>query len=390
MQEKPMVDGNIGFALLGCGNIAQKYCSIILNHLKRASLVAVCDLDRQKAQSLGEKYDVSWFVSLDEMMDKMGDKIDVVTILTPSGYHCQNVLDLVTYGKHLCVEKPMSLTLEDADAMITACEKANLQLFVVNQNRFNVPIQELKKAISRDRFGKLTMGNVKLRWSRSQSYYDQAKWRGTWALDGGVFANQAYHFVDLLQWLMGDVKRLSAKGATRLASIETEDTGVAILQFANGALATIEATTATISSSQEVSITIVGQYGTVEVAGTAANDLRLWKFTHSTPEDEYLIGNGCKNPIDLPSFGHICYLESIVNTLIDGAPASVNGREGRKSLELISAIYEAIATGKEVEIGQSYEHSQLGKPLGTDSFSNGSPKDVPKDIREIVNMGVLA
>lgn len=376
-----MVKTNIGFALLGCGNIAQKYCSVIMNHLKRASLIAVCDLDKEKAQSLGEKYSVPWFTSSDAMMKMMGAEIDIVTILTPSGYHCQNVLELVPYGKHLCVEKPMSLTLEDADKMITACEKANLKLFVVNQNRFNVPIQRLKEAIAQDRFGKLTMGNVRLRWSRAQSYYDQAKWRGTWALDGGVFANQAYHFVDLLQWLMGDVKRVFAKGVTRLADIEAEDTGVAILQFANGAIATIEATTATIPSSQEVSLTVVGQYGTVEVAGSAANDLRLWKFVNSTSDDEALIIRGCKNPVDLPSYGHICYLESIVDTLIDGTPAAVDGYEGRKSLELISAIYEAIATSKEVEIGQSYEHSLLGKPNNT---LNGSSKDV----RQVISSGV--
>lgn len=356
-----MVGQNIGFALIGCGNIAQKYCSVIQNHVGKASLVAVCDLDKQKAQLLGEKYNIPWFVSSDEMMLQLGEEINVLAILTPSGYHCQNVLELIGYGKHLCVEKPMSLTLEDADQMITACEKANVHLFVVNQNRFNMPIQKLKEAIANNRFGKLTMGNVRLRWSRSQSYYNQSNWRGTWALDGGVFANQTYHFVDLLQWLMGDVERVFAKGVTRLANIEAEDTGVAVLQFKNGALGTIEATTATIPASQEVSLTVVGQNGTVEVAGSSANDLRLWKFIDPTTEDEALVSKGCKNPVDLPSYGHICYLNSIVSTLTEDKPAFVDGYEGRKSLELISAIYEAIATGKEVEIGQSYNHSLLGK-----------------------------
>ena len=211
----------VGFALLGCGNIGQKYCSVIVNYLEAAELVAVCDLDLKRAEALGVKYSVPYFNDADKMMEQLGKNIDVINILTPSGYHCQNVLDLVSYGKHLCVEKPMALTLEDADTMIQACEKAGVHLFVVNQNRFNLPIQKLRLAVERERFGKLVMGSVRLRWCRPQSYYDQANWRGTWALDGGVFANQTYHFIDLLQWLMGDVESVIAKGATRLADIET-------------------------------------------------------------------------------------------------------------------------------------------------------------------------
>lgn len=350
----------ISFALLGCGSIAQKYGSVITQQLQNAQLAAVCDLSAERAQSLGEQYEVPWFTSAPEMMEQMGDRIDVVSILTPSGYHCQNVLEIAPYGKHLCVEKPMALTLEDADAMIAACDRANVHLFVVHQNRFNLPVQKLRQALEQGRFGKLVLGNVHLRWSRSQSYYDKANWRGTFALDGGVFANQAYHFIDLLQWLMGDVDAVMASGTTRRATIEAEDTGVVLLQFRNGALGTVEATTATIPDSQECSMRILGAEGTVEIAGFSVNEMRLWKFEQSQSEDEEVIKNGYRNPTDNKAFGHFCYLNSVVQTLIEGKPAVVDGREGRRSLEVIAAIYESIATGQPVKLGASSYRSLLG------------------------------
>jgi UDP-N-acetyl-2-amino-2-deoxyglucuronate dehydrogenase len=354
----------VGFALLGCGNIAQKYCTAISKYLDDGEIIAVCDLDAAKAQGLGEQYGLPWFTNADLMMAQMGEKIDVINILTPSGYHCQNVLDLVAHGKHLCVEKPMALTLEDADMMIAACDKAGVQLFVVNQNRFNLPVQKLRLAIERGRLGKLVTGSVRLRWSRDQSYYSQASWRGTWALDGGVFANQTYHFIDLLQWLMGDVQSVFAKGATRRANIETEDTGVIIFQFGNGALGTVEATTATIPATQECSLMVLGDRGTVEIAGFSVDKMRLWQFTDPQVEDEEILLNGCQNPTDTKVFGHLSYLQSVVETINSGKPPAVDGRNGRKSLELVSAVYESMATGKEVQInGGYYPASRLGQQL---------------------------
>jgi UDP-N-acetyl-2-amino-2-deoxyglucuronate dehydrogenase len=195
------VSNPVGFALLGCGQIAKKHAQA-LNNLSQASLIAVCDPVAEKAQFLGEEYNIPWFTNPHQMIEKTGSSIDVINILTPSGYHCANLLDLVTYKKHFCVEKPLALNLKDADDMIAACEQAGVNLFVVKQNRFNLPIQKLREAIDLGRLGKLVMASAKLRWCRPQSYYEQAQWRGTWALDGGVFANQAPHFVDLLQWLM--------------------------------------------------------------------------------------------------------------------------------------------------------------------------------------------
>lgn len=339
----------IGFAILGCGHIAHKHAKAIVNHLELATLVGVCDLVADKAQQFGNTYEIPWFTDIEEMISQIGDKINVINILTPSGYHCSNTLQLVPYGKHLCIEKPMALTVEDADKMIEACNKANIKLFIVKQNRFNLPIQKLHSAILEGRFGKLVMGSVRVRWCRPQSYYDKDSWRGTVALDGGVFANQASHFVDLLQWLMGDVRSVFAKGATRLVNIETEDTGVVILTFASGALGVMEVTTAARPRNLEGSLAILGEKGAVEIGGEAVNELKTWRFVQPRPEDEN-IDEVSKNPPNFQEFGHVCYLNSVIETLTEGKPPAVDGQEGRKSLALINAIYESIATGQEIKL----------------------------------------
>jgi UDP-N-acetyl-2-amino-2-deoxyglucuronate dehydrogenase len=337
----------VGFAIVGCGHIAHKHCSAIVNHLDSGDLIAVCDLVEQKAKEFGNKYNVPWFTKIEDMMSQVGDKINVINILTPSGYHCENVLALAPYGKHLCVEKPIALTVSDADKMINICKKFNVYLFVVMQNRFNVPIQILHSAIVEGRLGKFVLGSVRLFWCRPQSYYDKDDWRGTFELDGGVFANQASHFIDLLYWLMGDIKSVWTKGKTRLANIETEDTGVAIFEFSSGALGVIEATTAARPSNLEGSLTILGELGTVEIGGSTVNELKTWKFVNPRLGDENIIETA-KNPPGFLDFGHACYLKSVVETLVEGKPPSVDGEAGRNSIALIEAIYKSMATGKEV------------------------------------------
>ncbi|NET72041.1 MAG: Gfo/Idh/MocA family oxidoreductase [Sphaerospermopsis sp. SIO1G2] len=352
----------VGFALLGCGQIAKKHAQAIEN-ISQARLIAVCDPIIEKAQSLGEEYQVPWFTNPHQMMEKIGNDIHVVNILTPSGYHCANLLELVTYQKHFCVEKPLALNLKDADDMIAACEKADLHLFVVKQNRFNLPIQKLQEAIVQERLGKLVMGSAKIRWCRPQSYYDQAKWRGTWALDGGVFANQAPHFIDLLQWLMGDVESVFAKGTSRLAKIETEDTGVAIFKFKSGALGVLEATTAARPTNAEGSLAILGEGGIIEVGGFAVNDLRTWKFVNPQPEDEHIFQK-LQQPT-IPAWSHTVYLQTVVDTITEGKNPAVDGKAGKRSLELILAIYESMETGSEIQVCGDYPHVRLNQPITT-------------------------
>ena len=243
----------IKFALLGCGRIAKRHSELLgHNQIKGASLVAACDVQEAKARAVGEKFGIPWFTDMHRMMAEV--EVDAISVLTESGLHSRNVLDLAQYSKHIVVEKPMALTLQDADAMIKACDEAGCRLFVVKQNRFNVPVVKAREALENGRFGKLVLGTIRVRWCRPQAYYDQDSWRGTWAMDGGVLTNQASHHIDLLEWMMGEVESVYAMSTTALADIETEDTAVITLRFANGALGVIEATTATRPKDLELSL----------------------------------------------------------------------------------------------------------------------------------------
>ncbi|MFK7848598.1 MAG: Gfo/Idh/MocA family protein [Rhodothermales bacterium] len=348
------------FGIVGCGRIAKRHSDLLgQNQIKGASLTAVCDVQLSKARDLGKKFDVPYFADAKEMM--LGCDIDVVVILTESGYHAQNVVDLAPFKKHIIVEKPMALTLDDADKMITACRENKIYLFVVKQNRYNVPVVALKQALDDGRFGKLTMGTVRVRWCRPQHYYDQADWRGTWALDGGVLANQASHHVDLLEYLMGDVESVYAKSETMLVDIETEDTAVAIIKFKSGALGVIEATTAVRPKNLEGSISVLGENGSAEIGGFAVNEMKAWQFVDDQPIDHDIFKRYSVNPPDVYGFGHQMYYEEVVDTINNCKPPVVDGVAGRKSLELIHAIYESIETGTEIKYPFKPRHSRLGK-----------------------------
>lgn len=350
----------LNVSLVGCGRIAKRHSELLGNGvIEGARLAAVCDLDLAKAEAISAQFGVPAFLDFHQMMSAV--KCDVVVVLTESGNHAEHVIALAPYGKDIIVEKPMALTLESANAMIAACAEANVKLFVVKQNRFNVPVVKLREALVQDRFGKLTIGTVRVRWSREQRYYDQNSWRGTWALDGGVLANQASHHVDLLEWMMGPVETVFAQASTALANIEAEDIAVAVLRFKNGALGIIEATTAVRPRDIEGSISILGERGSVEIGGFAVNQLKVWNFVEERPDDEDVMTRFSVNPPNVYGFGHQAYYEHVVACLRDGAIPSVDGEEGRKSLELISAIYESIETGKEVRVGATPHSSRLGR-----------------------------
>ncbi|CAL7963033.1 UDP-N-acetyl-2-amino-2-deoxyglucuronate dehydrogenase [Gammaproteobacteria bacterium] len=350
------------FALVGCGRIAKKHAEILgEKQLKNAEMVAVCDIKEDRAKYYGEKYQIPWFTNMHKMVSEVGQGIDVFNVLTESGNHARNTIELAPYGKHIVVEKPMALTLEDADAMIRACDAAGVRLFVVKQNRYNYPVQKLRQALEAKRFGKIVLGTVRVRWCRDQSYYDQDSWRGTWAMDGGVFTNQASHHVDLLEWMLGEPESVFAKSRTALVDIETEDTGVAVVKFRSGALGVIEATTAARPKDLEGSISILGEKGSVEIGGFAVNKMKTWNFAEPTREDDEVLKKYCQNPPNVYGFGHVAYLEHVVDAITNGKPALVDGLEGRKTLELITAIYESIETGKEVFLRFTPKRCQLGK-----------------------------
>jgi UDP-N-acetyl-2-amino-2-deoxyglucuronate dehydrogenase len=342
----------VGFAILGCGHIAQKHAELIAHHLGQAELIAVCDCQADKAEALGNAHQVPWFTDSAEMMRQLNDKINIINVLTPTGYHAQNIQELVHYKKHFCVEKPIALTLEDADQMIEACGKAGVHLFVVKQNRFNLPVQRLYKALQQKRLGKLIFVSAQVYWSRSQSYYDRDAWRGTYELDGGVFANQASHYIDLLQWLVGEIESVVAKGIHCRAKIEAEDTGAVLLKFRNGALGVLEATTAA-PINLEGSVRLVGTQGAVEIGGYQADQLKTWQFVDAQAEEDQQVWEQCScNPQAQYGFAHREYLHSVTQTILHSAQPAVSGQEARRSLEILTAIYESMFTGQEVFLRQ--------------------------------------
>ncbi|RAJ93628.1 Gfo/Idh/MocA family protein [Aliidiomarina maris] len=347
------------FAIVGCGRIAKRHADILSGgDVKDACLVAVCDIDESKARLFSKNYDVPYYTDMDAMM--ANENIDAVVVLTESGNHARHVLRLAPYAKHIVVEKPMALTLSDADSMIQECDKFGIKLFVVKQNRFNVPVQKAREALERGRFGKLILGTVRVRWCREQAYYDQDSWRGTWKLDGGVLTNQASHHIDLLEWMFGEVESVQAMSTTALAKIEAEDTAVVTLKFKNGALGAIEATTAVRPKDLEGSLSILGETGTVEIGGFAVNQMKTWNFQTQEPDDSSVLEKYSVNPPNVYGFGHHAYYEHIVESLLYGKQQLVDGLEGRKSLELINAIYESIETGKRVSLRFNPKHCKLG------------------------------
>ena len=332
--------------LVGCGRISRNHFDAIAK-VDGLRLVAVCDVVEERARAAAEQLKVRSFTSYADMLEK-GD-LDLVTICTPSGMHSQHGVAAARAGKHVITEKPMSITLEQADALVQACDAAGVQLFVVKQNRLNPSVQLLKRAVDKGRFGKIYLANTTVRWNRPQEYYDSASWRGTWEFDGGAFMNQASHYVDLIQWLVGPVESVIAKTATQARRIEAEDSGVAVMRFRSGAIGVIEVNVLTYPRNWEGSITIVGERGTAKIGGTAVNKVEHWAFAEYDDDDK-LIEAAATHPPSVYGFGHEGYYRNVLSVLRGEAQPETDGRAGRKSLELILGIYESAKTGRDVPL----------------------------------------
>jgi UDP-N-acetyl-2-amino-2-deoxyglucuronate dehydrogenase len=339
-------DRGVRVALVGCGRISRSHVAAI-DKVEGLDLVAVSDVDIDRARGLAEERGVPAFRTLEELLGAVD--CDVVTICTPSGLHPAHGIVAARAGKHVVTEKPMAISLADADALVQACDAAGVNLFVVKQNRLNPPIQLLRRAVEKGRFGRIYLANTTVRWTRPQEYYDAAPWRGTWEFDGGAIMNQASHYVDLVQWLVGPVESVIAKTATLARRIETEDTGIAVLRFRSGALGVIEVTVLTHPRNFEGSITILGEKGTVKIGGTAVNRVEHWQFA-DYDDDDKLIDAANTAPPTVYGFGHEGYYRNVLAVLRGEAKPGTDGREGRKSLELILGIYESAKTGREVPL----------------------------------------
>jgi UDP-N-acetyl-2-amino-2-deoxyglucuronate dehydrogenase len=344
-----IVDRKIRFALVGCGRISRSHFDSLAHHREKAELVAVCDTDPSALEAAVSQTQTRarGFESMAALLE--GSDADVVVLATPSGLHGAQAIQAAEAGRHVITEKPMATRWEDGKRMVQACDRAGVRLFVVKQNRQNATLQLLKGALGKGRFGRLYMVNVNVFWSRPQSYYDSARWRGTWEFDGGAFMNQASHYVDLLDWLAGPVESVQAYTATLARNIEVEDTGVVSIKWRSGALGSMSVTMLTYPQNLEGSITIIGEKGTVRVGGVAANEIQHWDFETPEAGDE-TVKRANYNPVSVYGFGHRAYYENAIRVLRGEAAPDTDGREGLRSLELLIAIYLSARDGRRVSL----------------------------------------
>ncbi len=349
----PVVGRKVRFALVGCGRIAKNHMDSIRRHADRSELVAVCDTNPAALRQAVEQTGARGFDSLTAMLAAVKNEADCVVLTTPSGLHPRQAEEAAEAGLHVMTEKPMATRWNDGLRMVRMCDRAGVRLFVVKQNRRNRTLQLLKQAIDEDRFGRIYMVNVNVFWTRPQEYYDSAAWRGTWEFDGGAFMNQASHYVDLLDWLIGPVESLMAYTGTLERHIEVEDTGVAALRWRNGAMGSINVTMLTYPKNLEGSITILGEKGSVRVGGVAVNEIQHWEFDRPHPMDEQL-ADASYQTTSVYGFGHPLYYDNVLRTLQGECEPETDGREGLKSLELLIAMYLSARDGKRINLPLEY------------------------------------
>ncbi len=347
-------DRKLRFALAGCGRIAANHFDALARHAERAEWVAVCDVQPDALAKACARTGAAGFASLPELLAQapaLG--LDCLVLATPSGLHSRQVIAAAQAGVHVITEKPMATRWADGLAMVQACDAAGVRLFVVKQNRLNSTLQLLRQAIALGRFGRLFMVTVNVFWTRPQSYYDSAAWRGTWEFDGGAFMNQASHYVDLLDWLIGPVESVMAYTGTLARAIQVEDTGVAALKWRNGAMGSVNVTMLTYPKNLEGSITVLGEHGSVRVGGMAVNRIDHWDFAQPHAMDAQVADASYLTP-SVYGFGHPLYYDNVIRALRGETEAETDGREGLKSLELLIAMYRSARDGKRVNLPLEY------------------------------------
>lgn len=342
------------YALIGCGRIAVNHVKAVANN--DLEFVAMCDIDDSKFGIMLDKADSGNFDDTKRYTDykKMLEEhpeIELVAIATESGKHAEIALDCIDAEKNLIIEKPMAMSIKDAEEIIKRAEEEGVKVSACHQNRFNVAIQKLRDAIEADRFGKLSHGSIHVRWNRGKQYYDQAPWRGTWDQDGGTLMNQCIHGIDLLRWMMGD-EVTEVYGATRQRFhdyLEAEDVGVAVVKFANGSVGTIEGTSNVYSKNLEETLYLFGESGTVKIGGTSTNNIDVWDFADETDEDAANKGL-VEQTSNVYGNGHTMLYADMIDAIENDRKPYVDAVAGRNALEMVLAIYKSQKTGKPVKL----------------------------------------
>jgi UDP-N-acetyl-2-amino-2-deoxyglucuronate dehydrogenase len=347
---EPITNRKIRLAVIGCGRIAANHFGAIAKHADDLELAAVCDTHPAVLKQHADSHGVPGYSHLPDLLTNA--RPDLVALCTPSGLHPEQTVLAARHSVHVMTEKPMATRWQDGVRMVKACDEAGVHLFVVKQNRRNATLQLLKRAVEEKRFGKIHLVHLNVFWTRPQSYYDQAKWRGTWEFDGGAFMNQASHYVDLLDWLIGPVDKVQAMVSTS-RDIEVEDTGVLNVRWRNGALGSMSVTMLTYPKNLEGSITILGEKGSVRVGGVAVNDIQLWDFAEPRDYDAD-IKSANYETTSVYGFGHPLYYKNVIASLRGQAEPETDGREGLKSLELLIAAYLSARDGRTVSLPLEY------------------------------------
>lgn len=340
------------YALIGCGRIAVNHVKAVVNN--QLEFVAACDKELSNIEQLLEKteYEKADFVRKYDDYKKMIEEnpnLELVAIATSSGVHAEIALYCIDKGINVIIEKPMAMNMKDADEIVKRSEEMGVVVCACHQNRFNVAVQKTRQALETGRFGKLSHGSIHVRWNRNKSYYEQAPWRGTWAEDGGCLMNQCIHGIDLLRWMMGD-DVISVYGVTRQQQhdyLEAEDVGMAVVTFANGAIATIEGTTNVYPQNLEETLYIFGEKGTVKIGGKSTNNLDVWDFADETAADK--VNKGLEEQTsNVYGNGHTSLYADVIDAISTGRKPYVDAVAGRNALEMILAIYKSMKTGQPV------------------------------------------
>jgi len=337
----PVTNRKIRLGFIGCGRISNKHFEALEQHLNDIEVVAVCDTVEERATEAAQKMTATPYTNIQEMLDT--ENLDIVTVATPNGLHPEHIMQVADAGIHVVTEKPMAITLEDGIKINAYCKEKNVQLFVIHQNRLNDTIQEVWKACTSGRFGKIYMITSNVFWTRPQSYYDKdGDWHGTKDMDGGAFLTQASHYVDLMQWLAGDTAptNVYANIKTLARDIETEDSGIVTFEWDNGVIGSMNMTVLTYPKNYEGSCTILGEKGTVKIGGVAMNAIEHWEFEDQQPQDE-AIRQASYETTSVYGFGHVRYYENIINVFRGTCPPLIDGEGGLRSLKLLDAIYKS-------------------------------------------------
>jgi UDP-N-acetyl-2-amino-2-deoxyglucuronate dehydrogenase len=342
----------IRIGVVGYGKIAANHFNAIKELPDEFELACVCDNHPATLQQAVSTLKVEGYNDIASMLNA-NNGLDIITLCSPSGLHAKQTIQIAQSGKHVITEKPMATRWSDGVDMVKVCDEENVRLFVIKQVRYLPVIQLLKNAIKWQRFGRIYLANLNVFWTRPQTYYDQSKWRGTWEFDGGAFMNQASHHIDLLHWLLGPIQNVHAMMSTLAMNIETEDTGVINIRWRSGALGSMNVTMLTYPKNLETSLTILGEKGSVKIGGVSANQLLHWEFDGAHEQDE--LAAQLKNPPQLPPhFGHMRYYQNVSKTLRGEEQAETDGREGLRTLEILSAAYLSARDNAQVSLPLIY------------------------------------